>query len=53
VIGVLTSQLEQVAEQLQRHFELHPDAEIARSLPGLGLILGARVVGEFGDDPTR
>jgi len=22
-------------------------------LPGLGLILGARVLGEFGDDPTR
>jgi transposase len=53
VIGVLTSQLEQVAEQLQRHFELHPDAEIVRSLPGLGVILGARVVAEFGDDPTR
>jgi transposase len=53
VIGVLTSQLEQVAEQLQRHFDQHPDAEIARSLPGLGVVLGARVVGEFGDDPTR
>jgi hypothetical protein len=24
VIGVLTSQLEQVAEQLQRHFDQHP-----------------------------
>jgi hypothetical protein len=24
-----------------------------RSQPGLGLILGARVVAEFGDDPTR
>jgi transposase len=53
VIGVLTSQLEQVAEQLQRHVDQHPDAEIVRSLPGLGVILGARVVGEFGDDPTR
>jgi transposase len=53
VIGVLTSQLEQVGEQLQRHFDQHPDAEIVRSLPGLGVILGARVVGEFGDDPTR
>ena len=48
VIGVLTSQLEQVAEQLQRQFDQHPDAEIVRSLPGLGVILGARVVGEFG-----
>jgi transposase len=53
VIGTLNRQLEQVASQLQRHFELHPDAEIVRSLPGLGLVLGARVVGEFGDDPTR
>jgi hypothetical protein len=34
-------------------FEQHPDAKIVRSLPGLGLILGARVLGEFGDDPTR
>ncbi len=24
-----------------------------RSLPGLGVILAARVLGEFGDDPTR
>jgi transposase len=53
VIKALNGQLEQVASQLQRHFELHPDAEIVRSLPGLGVILGARVVGEFGDDPTR
>ena len=26
-------------------FERHPDAEILRSLPGLGLVLGARVLG--------
>jgi len=39
--------------QLGRHFELHPDAEILRSLPGLGMVLGARVLSEFGDDPTR
>ena len=53
VISTLNRQLEQVTQQLQRHFELHPDAEIVRSLPGLGVILGARVVAEFGDDPTR
>jgi transposase len=53
VIGTLNRQLEQLSEQLQRHFELHPDAEIVRSLPGLGVVLGARVVAEFGDDPTR
>ena len=35
------------------HFEQHPDADIYLSLPGLGVILGARVLGEFGDDPNR
>ena len=34
-------------------FNQHPDADIIDSLPGLGLILGARVLSEFGDDPTR
>jgi len=53
VITALNHQLEQLTSQLQRHFDQHPDAEIVGSLPGLGVILGARVVGEFGDDPTR
>ena len=34
-------------------FEKHPAAKVIRSLPGLGMILGARVLGEFGDDPNR
>jgi transposase len=38
---------------LSEHFEQHPDAKIVRSLPGLGTVLGARVLGEFGDDRTR
>ena len=38
---------------LAEHFEQHPDAKIVRSLPGLGTVLGARVLGEFGDDRTR
>jgi transposase len=53
VISTLNRQLEQIGEQLEHHFETHPDAEIVRSLPGLGVVLGARVVAEFGDDPTR
>ena len=36
-----------------RNFEAHPEAEVVRSLPGLGTILGARVLGEFGDEPNR
>ena len=56
LVGVITTlnlQLIQLTEQLEHHFEIHPDAEIVRSLPGLGVVLGARVVAEFGDDPTR
>jgi hypothetical protein len=34
-------------------FEQHPSAKIIRSLPGMGMVLGARVLGEFGDDPNR
>jgi hypothetical protein len=55
-VAVIASLLGQIAEleaRLGEHFERHPDAEILRSLPGLGLVLGARVLGEFGDDPTR
>jgi hypothetical protein len=35
------------------HFGRHPDAEIYASRPGLGVVRGARVLGEFGDDPDR
>jgi transposase len=45
--------LAQLQDALAASFEHHPDAEILRSLPGLGVILGARVLGEFGDDRTR
>lgn len=38
--------------QLAQDFEVHPDAEIILSLPGLGVVLGGRVLGELGDDPT-
>jgi transposase len=38
---------------MAEHFEQHPDAKIVLSLPGLGTVLGARVLGEFGDDPER
>lgn len=34
-------------------FRQHPDAEIITSLPGLGMLTGARVLGELGDDPDR
>ena len=34
-------------------FEQHPDSDIYHSLPGFGVVLGARALGEFGDDPNR
>jgi transposase len=53
IIAELNTQITQLETELATHFEQHPDAEIIRSLPGLGMILGARVLGEFGDDPNR
>jgi Transposase IS116/IS110/IS902 family len=34
-------------------FGQHPDTDIITSQPGLGMILGARVLAEFGDDHRR
>jgi transposase len=53
LITALNDQIDGLQTQLSEHFERHPDAEIVRSLPGLGNILGARVLSEFGDDPDR
>lgn len=53
VITELTRQITQLENELKDAFLGHPDAEILRSLPGLGLVLGARVLGEFGDAPNR
>ena len=38
---------------MEVRFGQHPDAETYLSQPGLGAITGARVLGEFGDDPCR
>jgi hypothetical protein len=53
IIGELNRQIAKLEQSLTDHFEQHPDADIYRSLPGLGVILGARALGEFGDDPDR
>jgi hypothetical protein len=53
VITEMTAQIAALQEQLAADFEQHPDAEVVRSLPGLGTVLGARVLGEFGDEPDR
>jgi hypothetical protein len=53
IIAELNRQISDLEAELATHFKAHPDADIYRSLPGLGVILGARVLGEFGDDPNR
>jgi hypothetical protein len=53
VIATMHAQIAELAKELEAGFELHPDASVVRSLPGLGTILGARVLGEFGDEPDR
>ncbi|MGQ0802482.1 MAG: IS110 family transposase [Actinomycetota bacterium] len=53
VIAELSAQITRLEAELADRFEQHPDAKVIRSLPGLGMTLGARVLGEFGDDPNR
>ena len=53
VIAAHNTQIAELEEVLETHFNQHPDADIIRSLPGLGVVTGARVLGEFGDDPNR
>jgi len=49
----LNAQIAHLEQELKKAFEEHPDAEIYQSLPGLGIVLGGRVLAEFGDDRTR
>ncbi|HXZ71444.1 MAG TPA: IS110 family transposase [Streptosporangiaceae bacterium] len=53
VITTLNDQVKILQGQVEEHFGQHPDAEIYLSQPGIGVITGARVLGEFGDDPNR
>jgi hypothetical protein len=53
VITALNEQVKVLQGQVEADFGRHPDAEIYRSQPGMGAILGARVLSEFGDDPDR
>jgi hypothetical protein len=55
-VRLIKAMLADVAEMEQvvgQGFGRRPEAEIYLSQPGLGPILGARVLGEFGDAPQR
>ena len=53
MIVTLNEQVKILQEQVAQDFGRHPDAENYRSQPGMGPVLGARVLAEFGDDPRR
>jgi transposase len=53
ILQTLNTEIASLESEVEAYFGLHPDIEIYRSLPGLGPILGARVLAEFGDAPGR
>ncbi|TDC11501.1 IS110 family transposase [Nonomuraea longispora] len=53
VLAVLGEQVKTLQGQVEECFGQHPAAEVIVSQPGLGPILGARVLAEFGDDRDR
>jgi transposase len=53
ILRSLNGQVAALEAQLASQFGTHPGAAILRSQPGLGTVLCARVLGEFGDDPHR
>jgi hypothetical protein len=52
-ITAMNAGIAALGQQIDAHFKQHPDAVIYRSMPALGTILSARVLGEYGDDPYR
>jgi len=56
ILTILTAidiQISELETELAEAFHTHPDAAIYLSMPGLADVLGARILGEFGDDPNR
>jgi transposase len=53
IIAALNGEIAKMERQVTACFRGHPDAAIYLSQPGTGEILGARQLGEFGDDPYR
>ncbi|MGH4007868.1 MAG: hypothetical protein ACRDTH_06860 [Pseudonocardiaceae bacterium] len=53
ILTILQDQIKTIQGRVEAQFGQHPGAGIYLSQPGLDTILGARVLGEFGDDPHR
>jgi transposase len=53
IITAMSDAIDALETELATVFDEHAQAAVITSLPGLGPILGARVLGELGDDPHR
>jgi hypothetical protein len=53
ILRALNEQITVLQGQVEAHFGQHPDAEIIMSQLGMGPLLSARVLGEFGYAPGR
>jgi len=53
LIASLNTEIDALGQVVAEHFGRHRDAEIYLSQPGLGTVLSARILAEFGDDPHR
>lgn len=53
ILQTLNTEITGLESQVEAYFGQHPDAEIYLSQPGIGAILGARVLAEFGDATDR
>ena len=53
LLTTLAGDIGALQEVVAEGFGEHPDTEIYTSQPGLGAVLGARVLAEFGDDTSR
>jgi len=53
IIRALNEQISALGTVVGEHFGRHPTADIYHSQPGLGTVLAARTLGEFGDDTGR
>jgi transposase len=53
ILTTLNAEIKTMEDQVEAYFGRHPDAEVYLSQPGLSIVLGARVLAEFGDDKAR
>jgi transposase len=52
-LDALATTLTELETHIEQAFAAHRQAPVVASFPGLGAVLGARMLAEIGDDPTR